>query len=247
MSAAAHLLGVPEWLQLMVRVGALALGLIMGLAALRAAAVLFLMGVQATWEGVQRLTFWLSELAIDTALCAAAAIAATVVTVFRALSGSAQKFSARLTARLLAPFLMGWEAMRQRQELRRIWANEYRDQFPTFAAFLDAFARGGRPRGDERQEPHFEDAPRSSPPPRRDPPRPRPPPPPPPPDPKRQAFIAACRVLGVPDSGVFTLSQLNLRYRALISANHPDRGGNAQKAAAINAARDLIKSMKGWT
>lgn len=247
MSAVADFLWVPEWLRLMVTLGALALGLVAGLAALRAAAVLLLAVAQAVWEGAQRLTMWLSELFINIVLSVAAAIGATLLTIGLALLVAARNLWARLSARALAPITIWLEATRQRQELRRLWANEYRDQYPRFADFLDAFARGGRPREDERQKPSFEDAPRSSPPPKRDPPRSRPSPPPPPPDPKRQAFIAACRVLGVPDSGVFTPQHLNARYRLLISAAHPDRGGNAQRAAAINAARDLINSMKGWT
>lgn len=85
------------------------------------------------------------------------------------------------------------------------------------------------------------------PPPRPPPPRPPPPPPPkPPPDPKVLAYQAACRILGLPEAG-FTPEQLSKSYRVRIHAAHPDRGGSHQQAAALNAARDLIKNRMGWT
>lgn len=71
-------------------------------------------------------------------------------------------------------------------------------------------------------------------------------PPPPPPDPKMLAYRAACRILGLPEAG-FTREQLSKCYRVRIHAAHPDRGGSHQQAAALNAARDLIKKRKGWT
>lgn len=78
------------------------------------------------------------------------------------------------------------------------------------------------------------------------PPPPPPPPPKPPPDPEVLAYQAACRVLGLPEAG-FTPEQLSKSYRVRIHAAHPDRGGSHQQAAALNAARDLIKKRMGWT
>ncbi|KWT91736.1 MULTISPECIES: hypothetical protein [unclassified Variovorax] len=241
MSAAAFP-GVPEWLRIAVTLAMLAVILIVGLAALRAVAILLLAGAQVAGEGAQRLTIWLSDMLIQLALGAVSMTVAALPTAARAFWWMARDAWARTGARALAPFAVKLEELRQRAALRRVWANEYRDQYPTFAAFLDAFARGGKPRADERQEPRFDDAPPQ--------PGPRPsspPPPAPPPDPKRQAFIAACRLLGVPESGEFTPQLLNARYRVLISAAHPDRGGDVQRAATLNAARDVIKHMKGWT
>ena len=77
-------------------------------------------------------------------------------------------------------------------------------------------------------------------------PPPPPPPPKPPPDPKVLAYQAACRTLGLPEAG-FTPEQLSKSYRVRIHAAHPDRGGSHQQAAALNAARDLIKKRMGWT
>lgn len=77
-------------------------------------------------------------------------------------------------------------------------------------------------------------------------PPPRPPPPPkPPPDPKVLAYEAACRLLGLPVGG-FTREQLNKVFRSRIHAAHPDRGGNHEQAAALAAARDLIRNWHGW-
>lgn len=71
------------------------------------------------------------------------------------------------------------------------------------------------------------------------------PPPPPPPDPKGLAYQAACRLFGLPVGG-FTPEQLNKVFRARIHAAHPDRGGNHEQAAALAAARDLIRNWHGW-
>ncbi len=114
------------------------------------------------------------------------------------------------------------EQLRQRQELKRHWRAEFRDQFATFREFLDSFENGGKARGSERKQE------------------------PPKADPKQQAFAAACRLLGLPTNGGFTLQQLNARYRALMQKAHPDSGGNHEHAARLNAARDLIKRTKGW-
>ena len=261
MSAAAFP-GVPEWLRIAVTLAMLAVILIVGLAALRAVAILLLSGAQVAGEGAQRLTIWLSDMLIQFALGVISMTVAALLAVARALWWMARHAWARTGALALAPFAVKLEELRQRAALRRVWANQYRDQYPTFAAFLDAFARGGKPCADERQEPRFDDAPPSDHPrdqprdepraPPRAPPQPgprpsSPPPPAPPPDPKRQAFIAACRLLGVPESGEFTPQFLNARYRVLISAAHPDRGGDVQRAATLNTARDVIKHMKGWT
>lgn len=114
------------------------------------------------------------------------------------------------------------EHVRQRQELKRHWRAEFRDQFATFRAFLDAFENGGKARGSEREA----EQPKA--------------------EPRQQAFAAACRILGLPTDGSFTVQQLNARYRALMQKAHPDSGGNHQQASRLNTARDLIKRTKGW-
>ena len=131
------------------------------------------------------------------------------------------------------------EALRQRQQLWHHWRREFRDQFATFEEFLDAFE--GRSPG--REEPRFEDEPRKDgrEQARRDQDQPRPPP-----DPQHAAYVTACRLFGLPESG-FTVEQFNARYRALIRTMHPDRGGSNERAAALNAARDFITRRKGWT
>jgi hypothetical protein len=59
------------------------------------------------------------------------------------------------------------------------------------------------------------------------------------------AYEAACRLFGLPPSG-FTPEQLNKVFRTRIHAAHPDRGGNHEQAAALAAARDLIRKWHGW-
>jgi hypothetical protein len=240
--SAAEFPWVPEWLRILLTLALLGLGLVVAVAALRAALIVAEVVSVAVWKGAQRLTVWLSDLLITLLLGSAAILVAALQTTAR----SGGRAVAGLSARAFAPLAVWFESIRQRERLRQLWEEEYRDQFATFEEFLEAFARGGKPRAEERQEPRFDEAP-PGPTPKREPPQPRPSPPPPPPDPRRQAFIAACCLLGVPESGAFTPQFLGVRYRALISAAHPDRGGNAQRAAAINAARDLIKQAKGWT
>lgn len=115
-------------------------------------------------------------------------------------------------------------SLRRWLKLWRAWRHEFRDDFATFGEFVAAFERGGQPRQKPRPSP----------------------PPPPPPDPRQAAYSAACRLLGLPESGL-TLPQLKARHRVLISAMHPDRkGGDTERAARLNAACDLIKRTKGW-
>lgn len=129
-------------------------------------------------------------------------------------------------ARAFAALMRAAEHVRQRQELKRHWRAEFRDQFATFREFLDAFENGGRTRGNERQrqEPKADAQV----------------------NPRQQAFAAACRLLGLPTNGEFTVQQLNARYRALMQKAHPDSGGNHEQATRLNTARDLIKRTKGW-
>lgn len=114
------------------------------------------------------------------------------------------------------------EHMRQRQELKRHWRAEFRDQFATFREFLDAFENGGKSQRKDQQRQEQKAGP------------------------SHQAFAAACRLLGLPTNGEFTLQQLNARYRALMQKAHPDSGGNHEQATQLNTARDLIKRTKGW-
>lgn len=110
----------------------------------------------------------------------------------------------------------------------------------------DQFARGTaraaggaqRPQPNRQAPPGTERA-KASPPP------PPPQPPKPPPDPKVLAYQAACRLFGLPVGG-FTREQLNKVFRTRIHAAHPDRGGSHQQAAALVAARDLIRNWHGW-
>ncbi len=106
-----------------------------------------------------------------------------------------------------------------------------------FARRTDRAAGGAqRPPPNRQARPGTERA-KASPPP--------PPPPKPPPDPKVLAYQAACRLFGLPVQG-FTREQLNKVFRTRIHAAHPDRGGNHEQAAALAAARDLIRNWHGW-
>lgn len=226
---------VPDWLRILLTLAMLAVGLIVAFAAARAALYLLCVAGEAAWEGAQRLALWLSNLLIQFALGVVAVMGTALLVGARALWWGVRY----LAARALAPLAVWFEALRQRARLRQLWGEEYRDQFPRFEDFLYAFERGGKPREEERQEPRFDNGPKAQK--KREPHRPSPPP-----DPKRLAYIAALKVLGFADDSALTPIVLERRYRLRIKTAHPDKGGSHQQAAALNSARDLIKSMKGW-
>lgn len=219
---------VPLWLRLVLGLVGFLVGSIVAVAAWQAGKVLGAMALNASLRGLANLTDRLTRLFIDWG-CALA----------QATAEGALAFARPLHAAL--------HRRRHARRLKALWREEFREHFETFAAFREAFERTDTrrrpPPGSARPKP---DPPCTDMPPR---PRPQPPPPPPrkpPPDPAQAAFATACRMFGLPESG-FTLDQLTKRYRACMHAAHPDRGGNHQRAAALNAARDLIKQRKGWT
>lgn len=63
-----------------------------------------------------------------------------------------------------------------------------------------------------------------------------------PPDP----FLAACRLVGLPESGEFTAAEFKQRFHTLMKAVHPDIAGPNLFAQQLNAARAVIKKRKGW-
>jgi hypothetical protein len=234
MSALADFLGVPGWLRIVVMLAMLAMALIVGLAALGA---LIMLGERA-WRGSLALTESLGMFFYNVAMAAFGRLGALLKALARLLWWPVTLAWTYTGLRALDALALKTDAIRQRQQLWQLWRREFRDQFPTFGEFVEAFERGGKP----RVEPDFNSGPRREERPKRE----EPPRPPPPPDPQLVAYAAACRLLGLPESG-FTLHELNARYRALIGAAHPDRnGGSNARAAALNAARDLIKRRKGW-
>lgn len=116
----------------------------------------------------------------------------------------------------------------EQKDLRRLWEEEYRDQYRTFKEFKTAFNSDQGPGPKERQEPHFGGPEFEKP---RDPPDP---------------LIEACRLFGLPENGNFTQQDLKAKYRQFIHAAHPDRGGSEYLAGQINDARKLIEKKRGW-
>lgn len=175
---------------------------------------------------------WLSEKMSQGVLSAIQGIGRGLLFLLRALawpfvllwdkaSEAAAGAAYRLTGRL-----------QEEQELRRMWKEEeYRDRFKTFREFKDAFHQQGQEQAgdgerepDGRKEPGYSEPSRSS-------------------DP----FIDACRLLGLPEDGGFSETDLKLRHGRLMSGLHPDKGGSDPLMAQINVARDVIRARKGWT
>lgn len=113
------------------------------------------------------------------------------------------------------------ETLRQQRELQRLWREEFSAEYGSFAEFEAAF-HGGAARQDHERQAKTE-SPHS-------------------PDP----FGEACALFGLPADGGFTLADLTARYRKLMQKAHPEHGGSHERAAQINAARDLVKRRKGW-
>jgi len=65
-------------------------------------------------------------------------------------------------------------------------------------------------------------------------------------DKSSSGFEDACRLFGLPLTGLFTQTALNAAFRKLMQKAHPDRAGNSGIAARLNAARDFIRKYKGW-
>lgn len=236
---------LPWWISLPLLVVAGVLALTVAFAAVGALVNL----AALAWHGVTLLEVKLTEVFTNAAIYAVGVCIGLVEMLVNLLMWPLTILWEHTAMRAHNALALKAEALRQRQQLWTHWKREFRDQFPTFREFLDAFEG----RNQQREEPQFKDQPRKD---GReqgqrkqDPPRPPPPPPPPrpPPDPQRAAFIAACRVFGLPENGEFTLKDLTTRYRILISKAHPDRPGHSGHATSINVARDLIKQRKGWT
>lgn len=64
--------------------------------------------------------------------------------------------------------------------------------------------------------------------------------------PAPDAFAAACRTMGLPESGQFAENGFKARYRELMKKVHPDIAGPNAHAAEINAASAIIRKRKGW-
>lgn len=129
------------------------------------------------------------------------------------------------TARLGNRLALVQERLRQAVELRRLYREEFADQFANFADFKNAFeekARQDEARQEYRQE--------------RQGPQGR----------SNDPFVQACRLLGLPEDGSFTQADLKARYRALIRGVHPDVAGDNGVASEINAAYGFINKFKGW-
>ena len=222
MSTAMSLL--PWWIGLPLLAGGCVLTLVVGFAAFRALTIV----AERAWLGACHLADSMTTLFVN-----------VTISTFAGCVGLLQM----LVSLLLWPLTILWEhtavrahnalalkaeLFRQRQQLWHQWRREFRDQFPTFGEFLEAFEGGGK----RREEPQFDSEAQGG---ERAPP-----------DTQETTFVAACRLFGLAESG-FAAEQLNARYRALIRTMHPDKGGNNERAAALNAARDFIKQRKGWT
>lgn len=225
----------PVWLALPLLLALCALGLIVAAAALQTS----LMLAEAAWHGSQRMTNVLTLAFARAGLLAFQWCGMAVLSVAHVLWTLLCIAWTHTAGRVQAALAIRMQAVRQRARLWDTWQNEFKDEFATFEEFVYAFEHGGK-RREEREETKFDEGTRDQDPHGKDKGQRRPP------DPQAAAYAAACHLFGLPEAG-FTREQLNARYRALMSATHPDKGGSTQRAAALNAARAFIKRQKGWT
>lgn len=224
---------LPLWLALPVLLALCALGLIVAAAVLQALVML----AEAAWHGGQRLITVLTLAFVRAGLLIFQWCGMAVLGIAQMLWWGLAVLWERTGGRVLAAVRLRIEALRQRRKLWELWRREFRQDFATFAEFLDAFERGGK----QREEPRFDEGSRREERARRDDRRT-----PPPPDADQKAFAEACLFLGLPTSG-FTREELNARFRRQMSRVHPDKGGGHERAVKLNRARDLIMQRRGWT
>jgi hypothetical protein len=62
--------------------------------------------------------------------------------------------------------------------------------------------------------------------------------------PEKDKFAKALDVFGLMEP--FSRSDLDVRFKRIISLAHPDKGGSEYLGRIINEARDLILKHKGW-
>lgn len=108
--------------------------------------------------------------------------------------------------------------LEERRELRRLYREEYADDFKSFRAFKaywDALQNGEEPGADGDTDP-----------------------------PKADPFTRAVHLFGLPES--FGKADLEKRYRTLMRGVHPDIAGPNELAQQLNEARDLINRRMGW-
>ena len=215
---------LPWWIGLPLLAGGCILTLIVGFAAFRALTIV----AERAWLGACDLADSMTGLFVNVTISAFARCVALLQMVVNLLLWPLTILWEHTAVRAHNALALKAEGFRQRQQLWHHWRREFRDQFPTFREFLEAFEGGGK----RREEPRFDNEARGG---ER-----------PPSDTQEAAFVAACRLFGLTEAG-FTEEQLNARYRTLIRTMHPDKGGNNERAAALNAARDFIKQRKGWT
>lgn len=123
------------------------------------------------------------------------------------------------TTRLGNRLALVQERLRQAVELRRLYREEFGDEFANFADFKKAFEE--KTRQDEARQEYRQGR-------------------------SNDPFVEACRLLGLPEDGSFAQADLKARYRALIRGVHPDVAGDNGVAAEINAAYGFINKFKGW-
>lgn len=107
------------------------------------------------------------------------------------------------------------------RELRRLWADS-RHLYRTWAEFRRAFEQqsaGEDTKHDGKRDEADRDA---------------------------AAFARACRLLGLPESGDFTKSEFNARFRERMQHGHSDKDGSDELATELNLAREVIRRAKGW-
>lgn len=219
----ATLVALPLWLKGPVMLAAAAMALLL--------LVAFGRSLLAVGEVAIAASMAFIEQASEAFTRALLAIGEGTVRVFGAVLGAPfvlLRFIAELLHDLMLQALGPWLAQRrEHRELRQVWRELYRDQYPTFRAFLRAVhAHDGQQEEDGRdfgREEAREEPPRAD-----------------------DGFAAACALLGLPADGRFTKADLEARYRAAIRLVHPDHVGANPLAERVNAARDLIKRQKGW-
>lgn len=116
-----------------------------------------------------------------------------------------------------------WKALwAEHYKMWELWLEYGVDNFDSFSQFKRAMNGEEEPRNEDEEKMDNE------------------------PKPPKDRYNEALALFGFNEGEVFNIEDLKKRYRALISAVHPDRCHSNILATLVNEARDLIKKRRKW-
>jgi hypothetical protein len=128
-----------------------------------------------------------------------------------------------LPIQTVSTYLYKWKALwDEHYKMWELWLEYGVDNFDSFAQFKRAMNGEEEPRNEDEDKVDNETKP------------------------PKDRYKEALALFGFNEGEVFNIEDFKKRYRALISAVHPDRCHSNTLATLVNEARDLIKKRRKW-